>query len=367
MDNLPQFDSEQLAQYFQQNGWRVSAKDLISSDPTRGSVQYSSFQEGEIALSLLHSAAAISRPSVLVTERGEILGESVIYPALAPTFPANARQIIKLDHSKKLSGTFLFLDGIYSEYFWHWVMEYLPRVLIARKTAYKGYFVISDQAPAFVKESLDLLQVPSDRIIERGAETWFVESLAITEGITGTPGHGRIDLTRYPSLLRLLRTGLLRRIQGDPRAFGLRERDEKSGTRLYISRRNATRGRRIRNEPELESLLREFGFEIVVFEELSLGEQIAKVMTSSVLCGAHGAGMLHSLCLPEGSTVIEFFSPQFIPDTNRFVLETFGHIHIAITGVDVVEDRDVDPNLQDITLDLGIVRRALEERLPEAL
>jgi capsular polysaccharide biosynthesis protein len=69
--------------------------------------------------------------------------------------------------------------------------------------------------------------------------------------------------------------------------------------RIYISRRGAGY-RRIDNEPEVESLLRDLGFEIHELEQYSLRDQVALFAEAEVVVSAHGAGLTNMLFSPPG-------------------------------------------------------------------
>ncbi|MCC6952944.1 MAG: glycosyltransferase family 61 protein [Deltaproteobacteria bacterium] len=281
------------------------------------------------------------------------LSESVIYPAvtLAP-LGTSSQPSVRVAAEEIRRGAYVFLDGIYSEYFWHWMLEYLPRILIAEIAGFQGSFVIRNDAPPFVKESLALLEIAPDRIVERGDEPWLVESAFIPEVITGTKGHGRQDISLFPELLLELRSLLLAGAGLPTEPIGV--------SRTFVSRRHATRGRKITNELELEKLCARYGFETVIFDELTLREQLEVASSSAVLLGPHGAGMLHALFMPEKSSIIELCSPNFVPDTNAAIHAVLHQRHLVVAGVPREELLVGEPNLADIEADLHATEQTLE-------
>ena len=80
------------------------------------------------------------------------------------------------------------------------------------------------------------------------------------------------------------------------------------GLRLYVSRRDAAH-RRVKNEAELEPLLKEHGFQVFVPSEHSLEEQIRLFRRAEMVVGPHGAG-LTNLVWGDDLKVIELFGEE---------------------------------------------------------
>ena len=77
----------------------------------------------------------------------------------------------------------------------------------------------------------------------------------------------------------------------------------KHGDLIYINRPN----RRLQNELEVQSMVKELGFEIVTLEDLVLEEQILLFLNAKTIIGFHGAGLANLLFCNDGSTqVFEF-------------------------------------------------------------
>ena len=78
--------------------------------------------------------------------------------------------------------------------------------------------------------------------------------------------------------------------------------------KIYISRDKANR-RRITNELEITNYLKNQGFAILYFEELSLHEQIAYMQHADIVISLHGAGLTNILFMKTHSKVVEL-SPK---------------------------------------------------------
>lgn len=327
---------EDLTRFFTAFGWNLSAELYVSESPARGSVESVAFGSERFRCTRVRDLVVINRPSLLVTADGRILGESTIYPALS--LETQSGEIPLPDPTP---GEYLFLDGVYSQYFWHWIMEYLPRVIVAERAGFLGQYVVAHDAPTFVPDSLELLGIPRTRIASRGSEYTRVECAFVVEGFTGTSGHGRRSITDAPELILDIRRQLLQRIVPTTSITG-----------VYISRRHASRGRHIVNEREILPILTRNRITPIVMENLPLADQLSVMSGTSILVGPHGAGMVHSLFMPEGSAVVEMFSPAFVPDTNAAVLRLLGHMHRGVVGRPRPDENEieVDPDAVEAAL-----------------
>jgi capsular polysaccharide biosynthesis protein len=199
------------------------------------------------------------------------------------------------------------------------MLEYLPRVIAAEE--FSPIYVIWERAPAFVRESLELFGVPGSRILSVGESPLTVEEGVIIEPLTGTPGHGRRDLSQFPVLLHELRKRLLMTVPPASPIPG-----------VFISRRSATRGRGLINESKVIEHLKGQGIAPVQMETLSLRDQLSLLQSAGSLYGPHGAGILNALFMQPGSTVVEFLSTLCPTDTNALIMNLMGHTHLQIVS-----------------------------------
>lgn len=96
--------------------------------------------------------------------------------------------------------------------------------------------------------------------------------------------------------------------------------------RVFLSRRAS---RRLRNEAEIEGVLRSDGFEKVYFEDLGILAQWSLLRNASRVAAIHGAG-LGSLAFQAARTdgrrarLVEFFSPGFVVNPYRKFMAVLG-------------------------------------------
>lgn len=114
------------------------------------------------------------------------------------------------------------------------------------------------------------------------------------------------------------------------------------GLRLYISRRDVGK-RRVLNEEELEPMLQEHGFEIIIPSEHSLEEQIRLFRRAEMVIGPHGAG-LTNLVWGDDLKVIELFGEEIrFHYTHICRLLGFRYRSLACKPYGDHEDMIVDP------------------------
>jgi hypothetical protein len=246
---------------------------------------------------------------------------------------------VKLDYSR-LEGEFVSLRGPWSNGFWHWMMEFLPKALIAEMFGFKGKYIIPPIVAPYMTQSMQQIGVPTDRLLRLEAGVCVqLERLYMPQRFL--PDHGKT----YLSILRLLRERLLKDI----------DRPTDPPGRIYISRRHAPNGRRVINERELIDLLNDFGFQSVYMEHRTLQEQIQLMANANWLIGASGAGMFHSLIMPQSSCVMELLSPLYVNPCMTAAMELLNHNYYLMPSKHVGDypyGTDVDTPLSLIRLTL---------------
>jgi hypothetical protein len=158
---------------------------------------------------------------------------------------------------------------------YHWFAEWLPSLAWRLNDAAGTLpILLSDRAPAFVAQSLDLADAGAAQRIAVG-DAIFVNQLFIGTRDMAFMAH------------RAAYGGLLERIAA--RADAMAGPEMASGP-LYISRRDTTK-RPMANEAALEAALAQRGFEPALFSEASVGHNIARLRRAPCVVAPHGAGL----------------------------------------------------------------------------
>ena len=224
--------------------------------------------------------------------------------------------------------------------FWHWMMDSLPKVVLAEESGFKGsYHIPSPTVAPWASESLTTIGIPRDRILINEGGDIEAEQLYIPTYFCGYNAHHNLPFARF------FREEIRSRVMGEAAT---------SKQLIFVGRKPAVQHRRVLNQDELAAVASTFGFSIVFFEDLSLREQLALSCASKAIIGGHGSGLTHALFMEEGSSLIELF-PYLRRQTNDCYEQLSripGHQYQALES-----ERDCG---SDIVLSAESLRRTLK-------
>ena len=211
--------------------------------------------------------------------------------------------------------------------FWHWMMDSLPKVVLAESCGYDGAYLLPPETRApWARESLTLLGIAEGRLATKDEHDLVVERLHVPTYFCGYNAHlNPRFLQRYREAIR----SAVPADQGGPE-------------HLFIGRSPSAPARRVLNQDELAASLAEFGFYLVYFENLSLSEQIRLARSARVMVGPHSSGLTHQLFMNEGATVIELvpFERKVTNDCYEQLALAVGHTYRAVVS-DVDQQTDI--------------------------
>lgn len=180
--------------------------------------------------------------------------------------------------------------------FWHWMMDSLPKVLLAEESGFHGSYLIPSPAVApWAAESLSLVGITADRLLNHEGHDLSVSRLSIPTYFCGYNAHHNL------SFIQSVRAWIRSCVAGTSAL---------SKQRVFVSRQRAAPARQVVNQEELCAVASDFGFQSIFFETLSLREQIALASASEAMIGGHGSGLTHALFMEERSLIIELFPYQ---------------------------------------------------------
>jgi len=211
----------------------------------------------------------------------------------------------------------------------HWLMDSLPKLSLLDPSDHNFKVIIPAHPASFIIDSLRLLGIESDRILEMPATGLRVETLIFSHAAQ------RSGVPSAPHLLAL-RERLLQSATGQ--TFS-----PSPSKRLYISRARSARA--IVNELELLPILRDFGFDSVFGEDLDFPSQIRLFSEANVIAGAHGAGIFNHLFCNQESTVVEIFNRDWWDHAPRKLATLLNHRHWHLFGqsMGATHTTQVDP------------------------
>ena len=194
-----------------------------------------------------------------------------------------------------------YLDGIVWGGYYDFVMLVMGKLCRMKDEMHPGEFASSFVAyplfdTTYEREFLSLLGIAPERVID--CRTTKVRAHRC---IVANIGHWF-----YPNLADItsLRRHVLTRL---PPPRGPRNR-------IYICRSGR---RRVINEAEIISLLRQYGFQILEDKPRSVAEQVEIYQNAEFIIGPHGASFVNILWCQPGTYLMELFAPTYFPDFYR--------------------------------------------------
>ncbi|MDJ0518128.1 MAG: tetratricopeptide repeat protein [Trichodesmium sp. MO_231.B1] len=259
----------------------------------------------------------------IINENNQLLAEvSREYPGQLPgceKYDINNHQFFtteKLPPLEQINGTVAVLSGLSGNVYFHWMVDILPRIEILRRNGINfeqiDWFLINSIQQPFQKETLRILGIPEEKIIESDSYPYIQAKKLIVPSFPSHLGwlekfalefHRQTFFNNFNH--GLLKNGL---------ALGEKlnnQVDDSYPEKIYISR-NKAKYRKVINEETVVDLLSQYGFITIELETLSVLEQITLFANAKVIVSPHGSGLTNIIFCSPGTTVIELVSPNYI-------------------------------------------------------
>lgn len=239
--------------------------------------------------------------------------------------------------------------GNYNLY--HWMYDCLPRIKIARESFALDspiYYVPSLKFP-FQIQSLEMMGILENCVSSQDIQHFISDNLVATS-------HPNPDHSNIPFWI----VEYLRETFG-PRA-ALRAKDLGLGQFVYISRGDATNGRRVVNEAAIVSTLNNLAdFHVCHLAEMDFLDQMAVFSAAKIIVGGHGAGFAHLCFSPRGAHVVELFSDVYELDCFESISSVADLCYHSIGGNSI--GPRVAKNCQDFIVEPDSIKRKIEDIL----
>jgi capsular polysaccharide biosynthesis protein len=242
--------------------------------------------------------------------------------------------------------TFIAIHNNFSNTYYHWITEALPRLYLLKDQIAQSTLLLPDNHDRkFHAESLKIFGV--DKILWMKEKVRYcIADLAVSSQI------GRIA-NYHPEVICEMVAHIKDRI-------GL---NTNLGNKLYITRRNSSR-RRVVNEGDLETGLLKAGFRIIDLEEFSFAEQASIMHHCRFMVGVHGAGLANMIFMQAGSHVLElrkedkgtnyFYFSLASTVNHRYYYQSCESVEPGSSVQDADIRVDVDLFMKNIDLMLGM-------------
>ena len=232
-----------------------------------------------------------------------------------------------------------------------WHHEVLPKLRwleeYEERTGTSPTLVVPADVTSFRKRSLELLGYDPGSWVFQDARTTRVRELVV-------PPHPRrargTHLHTTGDDLRWIADRMQSNLRGSRSAFP---------DRVFVSRADADR-RHVRNEDEVVSMLRSYGFESYEPGRLGYEEEIELFAGADVVVGAHGKG-LASVLHADDATLVELFPENGATEHYFLTARECGFEYEYLTCEPVYDGRNVRPRDRDFLVDVDALRDVVAE------
>ncbi len=262
----------------------------------------------------------------VMTPDNYLLGDlSRDYPWFLPGCPYQERvehKIFEQDNIasiETITGKVALLSGLAGHVYYHWMFDILPRLELLRRSEIKfkeiDWFVVNSLSKSYQQETLKLLGIAQDKIIESDRHSHIQASELI---VPSFPGY----LDWIPEgTIRFLRQTFLPQIN----------HSHNDRSKIYVSRAKA-KNRQLVNEVEISQLLGKSGFVTVFLEEMSFLEQVEIFANAKMIVSPHGSGLTNLVFCSPNTQVVELFSPNYIRTDYWMISQQLDLQHYYIVG-----------------------------------
>ncbi|SDM88587.1 DUF563 domain-containing protein [Bacillus sp. OK048] len=227
--------------------------------------------------------------------------------------------------------------------YFHWMFDVLPRLELLRKSgiAYDRIVInrgihYKEEYCQFQDESLQLLGIAKDMLIECQPDTHILAKQVIVSSMAGYTAHVPKNVCQF------LRNEFLAKVQ-------IRKKSHEK--RIYISREDAPH-RKVVNEKEVFSVLEKYGFKMVTLSTLSFIEKIELFNTAEVIVSPHGAGLTNLIFCNPGTKVVELFTPTYLMPCFHIISNHMELDYYGLIGEEVPPETDRSTHKDPIVIDI---------------
>jgi tetratricopeptide (TPR) repeat protein/capsular polysaccharide biosynthesis protein len=270
----------------------------------------------------------ICHAMAVITPDNYLLGDlSRDYPWFLPGCPYQERT----EHSifeqeniapvETITGKVALLSGLAGHVYYHWMFDILPRLELLSRSQIKfkeiDWFIVNSLSKPYQQETLNLLGIAPDKIIESDRHSHIQASELI---VPSFPGY--LDWVPQGTI-KFLRETFLPQIN--------LTQNNHNYSKIYVSRARA-KNRQLVNEVEVSQLLAKSGFTTVFLEEMSFLEQVKIFANAKMIVSPHGSGLTNLVFCSHNTQVVELFSPNYIRTDYWMISQQLDLQHYYIVG-----------------------------------
>ena len=189
-------------------------------------------------------------------------------------------------------GKYLVVHTIWSDNYNHWLSEAVQRLYILKeylKDDFSNYTIILpiSHNKKYIIDSLTIIGISKIHFLP--LNTYAIASKVASCTLAAIVGNYR------PETMSAIRSDFYKHLNIVP---------TKPKRNIYVSRKKADK-RFLINEDEVINLVTKYGFEVAMFETMTLSEQVATMADTKNLVALHGAGLTNMMFMQQGGNVLE--------------------------------------------------------------
>lgn len=249
----------------------------------------------EIPAAFLRNLSNVTvSPEGLLFIGTKILEDSFPAPEFAASWlgvRGHAKAFLKygLKKRRKESADFIWVTDTWSKTYFHWLTDVLPRLLSIRGRLQESTLLLpsSYQNENYILSSL---------------KPFFLKEIEFVDEVIS---YANLKIPTHTAPTGNYNEAAIRGVRGIYTDFY--EKDSTNGNsfeKIYISRGKAQK-RKLSNEVDCVSVLEEFGFKTLYFEDYSFQEQVKIMMNVRFLISNHGSGLTNMLFMKPDGRVLE--------------------------------------------------------------
>ena len=218
---------------------------------------------------------------------------------------------------QRVGGTVVSLSTDGHNNYYHWMLDLLPKLLIALAAGLGNLTFYLGASLPFQRQTLDLLGIPRERVIDTNVVPFLQADKLIVPFLGQRHPPNVFDAAKC----RLLADTFAGLVDTGGEMFD-------SPARFVISRAK-TRSRRVVNEAELLERLAPLGFRTIALENLTLLEQVTLFARAQAIVASTGAGLVNLIHASRG-TPVAILMPEECPDLVCHDIAMFAGLRSAI-------------------------------------
>ncbi len=241
---------------------------------------------------------------------------------------------------RRVEGPCLVIHNVFYDNYYHWTIECLPRLFCVREEAKSLKLIIPERLLPFHRFYLDLFEF-QEIIYVKEDELISADSVLF-------PSHITPELVPHERVVTELAAYILNR---------LAIVEDQPTKNVFISREKA-RYRHAVNESEVWPLFKNFGFEKVCMEELTVKDQIMLLTRTKKLSGIHGAGFSNLMYMTQGELFMDIMHREYSSNGFYNLASVHGIRYLLLQCIGAKKEKD--PRIDDLIVDIPKLEQYLD-------